>query len=112
MASPKAAYYARDFFQRSEFRGLLLADYQEAIGDSAFEYVNKLNHETVHEFSKIESFCAAMAHNRKIKSYYKGRSALSVGAGKGRRSASQNFIGSASCTYQNTSGRAPYQEHL
>jgi len=34
MAKPD--YQGKDFFQRSEFRGLLLADYQEAIGEQAF----------------------------------------------------------------------------
>ena len=36
LAMPKTEYQWKDFFQRSEFRGLLLADYQEAIGDKAF----------------------------------------------------------------------------
>jgi len=35
----KPEYQGKDFFQRSDFRGLLLADYQEAIGEKAFDCV-------------------------------------------------------------------------
>lgn len=44
---PKVEYQGKDFFQRSDFRGLLLADYQEAIGDQATHLVEALNKETV-----------------------------------------------------------------
>lgn len=39
----KPEYQGKDFFQRSDFRGLLLADYQEAIGEKAFDCVEQLN---------------------------------------------------------------------
>ena len=39
LAKPKPEFHGRDFFHRSEFRGLLLADHQEAIGDKAIECV-------------------------------------------------------------------------
>ena len=47
LAMPKPDYHGKDFFQRREFRGLLLADYQEAIGEKAFKCVDQLNSDTV-----------------------------------------------------------------
>ena len=40
LSMPKPEYQGKDFFQRQEFRGLLLADYQEAIGEKAFVCVD------------------------------------------------------------------------
>lgn len=40
LAMAKPEYHGKDFFQRKEFRGLLLADYQEAIGEKAFACVD------------------------------------------------------------------------
>jgi hypothetical protein len=39
----KPEYQSRDFFNKSEFRGLFLADHQEAIGDKALKCVEELN---------------------------------------------------------------------
>ena len=40
----KQDYFEKDFFQRKEFRGLLLADYQDAIDkDKADQCVDSLN---------------------------------------------------------------------
>ena len=47
LAMAKSEYHGKDFFQRKEFRGLLLADYQEAIGEKAFACVDQLNTNTV-----------------------------------------------------------------
>lgn len=47
LAMAKPEYHGKDFFQRKEFRGLLLADYQEAIGEKAFACVDQLNTNTV-----------------------------------------------------------------
>ena len=40
LSMAKPDYHGKDFFQRKEFRGLLLADYQEAIGEKAFACVD------------------------------------------------------------------------
>jgi len=40
LAMPKTQYHGKDFFQRGEFRGLFLADHQDAIGDKAFKCVD------------------------------------------------------------------------
>jgi hypothetical protein len=40
LAMAKPEYHGKDFFQRNEFRGLILADYQEAIGEKAFQCVD------------------------------------------------------------------------
>jgi hypothetical protein len=51
LAMPKTEYQGKDFFWRSEFRGLILADYQEAIGNKAFKCVEDINKSTVSQFS-------------------------------------------------------------
>ena len=56
LAMPKPQYHGKDFFQRSEFRGLFLADHQEAIGERAFKCVDSLNQDTVSQFNSIGSF--------------------------------------------------------
>ena len=43
LSQPKAPYHSKDFFLNKDFRGLFLADHQEAIGDKAFECVDELN---------------------------------------------------------------------
>lgn len=40
LAMPKNQYHGKDFFQRQEFRGLFLADHQEALGNKAFQCVD------------------------------------------------------------------------
>ena len=40
---PKPEFHSRDFFLNKDFRGLFLADHQEAIGDEAFQCVDELN---------------------------------------------------------------------
>lgn len=47
LALPKPEYQGKDFFWRSEFRGLILADYQEAVGSRAFTCVEEINKSTV-----------------------------------------------------------------
>ena len=56
LANPKPQYHGKDFFQRSEFRGLFLADHQEAIGERAFKCVDELNQDTVSQFNSIGTF--------------------------------------------------------
>jgi hypothetical protein len=56
LAMPKNQYHGKDFFQRAEFRGLFLADHQEALGQKAFNYVDQLNSSTVSKFNNISSF--------------------------------------------------------
>jgi len=57
---PKQEYPGRDFFQRAEFRGLLLADYQEAIGSKAYAQVEKLNKSSVQQFQALKGFKSAI----------------------------------------------------
>lgn len=47
LSKPKTQYHGKDFFNRQDFRGLFLADHQEAIGEAAFKCVDKINHDTV-----------------------------------------------------------------
>lgn len=56
MAIPKPDYRGKDFFQRPEFRGLIIADYQNAIGDKAKDSVDLLNKTTVSKFPQLKSF--------------------------------------------------------
>ena len=64
LAMAKPEYHGKDFFQRKEFRGLLLADYQEAIGEKAFACVDQLNTDTVSQFSNLRSFRESISKKR------------------------------------------------
>ena len=67
----KSEYHGKDFFQRKEFRGLLLADYQEAIGEKAFQCVDQLNTNTVSQFSDLGSFKEALSKRKQLDKFYK-----------------------------------------
>ena len=71
LALSKQDYHGKDFFQRSEFRGLLLADYQEAIGEKAFQCVDSLNTNTVSQFSELKSFKEALSKRKLLDKFYK-----------------------------------------
>ena len=43
LAMPRPKYQGKDFFQRADFRGLLLSDYQEALGSAAAKSVEQIN---------------------------------------------------------------------
>ena len=58
---PKPEYQGNDFFQRSDFRGLLLADYQDAIGQKALDSVEDLNRTTLSQFQQLKQFKDALA---------------------------------------------------
>ena len=62
LAMPKSEYQGKDFFSRQEFRGLFLADHQEALGKKAFQCVDQLNNETVNQFNSIRSFRENMSN--------------------------------------------------
>ena len=71
LALSKQDYHGKDFFQRNEFRGLLLADYQEAIGEKAFQCVDQLNTNTVSQFSDLKSFKEALSKRKLLDKFYK-----------------------------------------
>ena len=73
----KPEYQGKDFFQRSDFRGLLLADYQEAIGEKAFDCVEQLNQNTVSKFSTLKSFRESLNRKKTLDRFYK--SGMSLG---------------------------------
>ena len=66
----KPDYHGKDFFQRQDFRGLLLADYQEAIGEKAFDCVDELNTNTVSQFNKLRSFKDSLQRKKALEKYY------------------------------------------
>ena len=76
LAMPKPQYQGKDFFQRNEFRGLFLADHQEAIGLKAFKYVDKLNDTTVSKFSSIETFRDSITAKKTQENFYKKETKL------------------------------------
>jgi hypothetical protein len=39
LATSKPEYHGRDFFKKPDFRGLLLADFQNAIGEKALDSI-------------------------------------------------------------------------
>lgn len=76
MAKPE--YHGKDFFQRKEFRGLLLADYQEAIGEKAFACVDNLNTNTVSQFANLKSFRDSLGKKKLQDRFYKGEDGLNL----------------------------------
>ena len=78
LSMAKAEYHGKDFFQRKEFRGLLLADYQEAIGDKAFACVDQLNTNTVSQFSNLRSFRDSNCRQKLQEGFYKGEQGLNL----------------------------------
>ena len=76
LSKPKPQYHGKDFFQRSEFRGLFLADHQEAIGDEAFKRVDNLNSETVSQFNSIKTFKDSINLKKEVHNFYKATTNL------------------------------------
>jgi len=68
---PRPQYHGKDFFQRKEFRGLFLADHQEAIGEKAFRCVDSLNKETVSQFNSISTFKDSISQKKAVTKFYK-----------------------------------------
>jgi hypothetical protein len=48
-----------------------LADYQEAIGEKAFQCVDSLNTDTVSQFSNLKSFKEALSKRKLLDKFYK-----------------------------------------
>jgi hypothetical protein len=76
LSMSKPQYHGKDFFQRSEFRGLFLADHQEAIGEQAFKCVDSLNQSTVSKFNSIGSFKDSISQKKTIQNFYKNNTTL------------------------------------
>lgn len=53
LAMPKSQFRGFDFFQKPEFRGLLLPDYQNAIGERAKDSVDLLNRTAGQKFTTL-----------------------------------------------------------
>ena len=68
---PKNQYHGKDFFQRQEFRGLFLADNQEALGQKAFKCVDELNSSTVSKFNQVSSFKDSIGQKKTQENFYK-----------------------------------------
>ena len=63
---------------RPEFRGLIMADYQNSIGPKAQESVDLLNQTTVAKFPQLQSFSETISAKRKVDHFYRsiGRKTL------------------------------------
>lgn len=68
---PKPEYHSRDFFLNKDFRGLFLADHQEAIGEEAFQCVDELNRTVLTQFKTLKGFNEALQKRRDIQKFYK-----------------------------------------
>ena len=73
---PKQQYHGKDFFQRQEFRGLFLADHQEALGQKAFKCVDALNNSTVSQFNSINTFKDSITSRKTQENFYKTNTTL------------------------------------
>jgi hypothetical protein len=76
LAIPKQTYHGKDFFHRQEFRGLFLADHQEALGQKAFEAVDQLNTSTVSKFNNISSFKESISSRKTQDNFYKSNTSM------------------------------------
>lgn len=56
LAMPKRKFRGFDFFQKPEFRGLLLPDYQLAIGEKAWDSVDLLNKTAERNFPTLKTY--------------------------------------------------------
>lgn len=73
LAKPRPLYHGTDFFHRPDFRGLFLADNQEAIGADAFKCVDKINMDTISLFNNIKAFKDDIHLKNEVKSFYRSR---------------------------------------
>lgn len=71
LATSKPEYHSRDFFLNKDFRGLFLADHQEAIGDRAFQCVDELNRTVLTQFKTLTGFNEALSKRKEIAKFYK-----------------------------------------
>lgn len=71
LSKPRPLYHGTDFFHRPDFRGLFLADNQEAIGVDAFKCVDKINLGTVTQFNDIKAFKDDINLKNEAKSYFR-----------------------------------------
>lgn len=54
-----------------DFRGLFLADHQEAIGERAFQCVDELNRTVLTKFKNLQGFNEALSKRKEISTFYK-----------------------------------------
>ena len=74
LAMPKQKeHHGQDFFQHNEFRGLFLADHQEALGHKATKYVNAINTNTVSKFNEVGSYVDSMNKRKTQENFYKAQ---------------------------------------
>lgn len=78
LAKPRPLYHGTDFFHRPDFRGLFLADNQEAIGAVAYKCVDKINQETISLFNSIKAFKDDISLKNEVTSYYRTRGSSDV----------------------------------
>ena len=71
LSKPRPPFHSRDFFMNKDFRGLFLADHQEAIGDKAFECVDELNKTVLTKFKGLPGFNDALQKRKEISTFYK-----------------------------------------
>ena len=76
LAQPKNQYLGKDFFQHREFRGLFLADHQEALGAKAFKCVDELNTQTVSQFGEVPFFKETLDARKSKEQFYKTQTRL------------------------------------
>ena len=71
LSQPKPAFHSRDFFLNKDFRGLFLADHQEAGGEKAFKRVDELNKTVLTKFKGLKDFNEDLAKRKELSTYYK-----------------------------------------
>ena len=71
LSQPKPPFHSRDFFLNKDFRGLFLADHQEAVGEKAFKRVDELNKTVLTKFKGLKDFNEDLAKRKELSTYYK-----------------------------------------
>ena len=91
LSIPKKEFNGKDFFARQEFRGLFLADHQEALGKKAFDCVDNLNQKTVNKFNSVESFRESINIRNTMSNFYKSNTKLKPCLTTGYKDSSDNL---------------------
>ena len=79
-----------------DFRGLFLADHQEAIGEKAFQCVDELNRTVLTKFKGLSGFNDAISRRKEISTFYKEELIPQIKAEKAQRlKTSQMSLGGA-----------------
>ena len=71
MSLNRPEFGTNDFFNSQDFRGLFLADNQEAIGERASNHVEDINRNTMNKFKQLSSYNDSIERRKVLNTFYK-----------------------------------------